>query len=127
MTAIARGERGLVNLTEAATTKLKEIIAAKNRPDLALRIFVKSGGCSGFSYGMALDGERDHDHTAEVDGIKIVIDPMSARYLEGAEVDYRDALMGGGFTIENPNATMTCGCGQSFRTANERGTPKRCC
>lgn len=116
----------MVTLTEAASTKLKELITTKNRPDLALRIFVKSGGCSGFSYGMALDGPRDHDHTAEVDGIKVVVDPMSAQYLQGAEVDYRDALMGGGFTIENPNAVMSCGCGQSFRTASERGAPRSC-
>lgn len=75
---------------------------------------------------MALDEPRPGDNITEADGIKVVIDPMSARYLAGAEIDYKGALMGGGFAIRNPNAVSTCGCGSSFRTADDEGTPKQC-
>jgi len=80
---------------------------------------VQGGGCSGFQYGMVLDEVTDGDEVFEKDGIKVIVDPMSMRYLEGAEVDYKEDLMGGGFAIKNPNATSTCGCGHSFQAGSE--------
>lgn len=117
----------MVTLTEKAAVKVKEII--ENREDkerLALRLFVKAGGCSGFSYGLALDYPTDEDTVVEADGVRILIDPMSAQYVKGSEIDYREALMGGGFAINNPNAVRTCGCGSSFRTADDDGAPEEC-
>ena len=91
----------------------------------ALRVFVSGGGCSGLSYGMTFaEGPEMGDQTFEANGLKVVVDPASIAYLDGAEVDYIDSLMGGGFRIENPNAVQSCSCGSSFRTsAGEKGTP----
>ena len=105
----------VITLTEAATAKVREFLKAQNRDDLALRLYVKPGGCSGFSYGMGLDEPRDTDSAYEVEGIKVVVDPQSIRFVQGAIVDYKDAMMGGGFAISNPNAASSCGCGSSFR------------
>lgn len=116
----------MVTLTQGAADKLKSIMADKGREDLAVRVFIKAGGCSGFSYGMALDEPKDDDQVVEASGIRVVIDPMSARYLRGAEIDYVDSLMGAGFKIHNPNAVSTCGCGSSFRTADDAGQPGTC-
>jgi iron-sulfur cluster assembly protein len=115
----------MITLTVDASEKVKEFLAQKGE-DLALRVFIKSGGCSGFSYGMALDHQKDTDITEEQHGIKIVIDPQSAKYLEGAEIDYVDDLTGSGFKIHNPNAVATCGCGSSFRTKDDAGQPGPC-
>jgi iron-sulfur cluster assembly protein len=117
----------LVTLTSAAVEKVSSLLAAKNDDQLALRIYIKSGGCSGFSYGMALDHAKENDKVFEQDGVKIIIDEMSGQYLEGAKVDYVDSMMGAGFKIENPNAVSTCGCGSSFRTADNAGKPGACC
>jgi len=117
----------MVTLTEKAALKVKEIIAAReDKEQLALRLFVRSGGCSGFSYGLALDLPREDDNVIESDGVKIVVDPVSAKYVKGSEIDFKEALMGGGFAISNPNAVRTCGCGSSFRTADEEGEPEMC-
>ena len=91
----------------------------------ALRVFVSGGGCSGLSYGMTFaEGPELGDQIFEANGVKVVVDPGSSPYLDGAEIDYIDSLMGGGFRIENPNAVRTCACGSSFQTsAGERGTP----
>lgn len=107
----------MINLTSAASEKVKGILEQEkpNLPQGGLRIYVQGGGCSGFSYGMVLDEAGDEDQIFEADGIKVIIDPMSVRFLEGAEVDYKEDLMGGGFAIKNPNAKSTCGCGQSFQ------------
>ena len=107
----------MINLTAAATEKVKGILDQEktNLPDGGLRIYVQGGGCSGFSYGMVLDEAAEEDQIFETDGIRVIIDPMSVRYLEGAQVDYKEDLMGGGFAIKNPNAKSTCGCGQSFQ------------
>ncbi len=87
---------------------------------------MQGGGCSGLlSYGMVLDEAADGDQVFEKDGIKVIVDPMSLRYLEGAEVDYKEDLMGGGFAIKNPNATSTCGCGHSFQAGGEGGGRRR--
>ncbi len=109
----------VITLTEAANAKVKEFLQAQNRDDLALRLYVKPGGCSGFSYGMGLDEPKETDSTFEVDGIRVVVDPQSIRFVEGAIVDYKDAMMGGGFAISNPNAASSCGCGSSFRPKEE--------
>jgi len=117
----------LVTVTTKAADKLKEIMHAENRSDQGLRIMVRSGGCSGFSYAMGFDSEtNDEDIVLEQHGIRVMIDPFSARLLEGSEVDYVETLMGGGFSIKNPNAVRTCGCGQSFRTQEQEGEPEEC-
>ena len=113
----------MINLTNAAAEKVKGILEQEksNIPAGGLRIYVQGGGCSGFSYGMVLDEATDEDQVFEKGGIKVIVDPMSLRYLEGAEVDYKEDLMGGGFAIKNPNATSTCGCGHSFSAGGEGG------
>ncbi len=117
----------LISLTPRATDQLKEILAKQERQDLALRVYVTPGGCSGFSYGMTFaDAVEDGDSVVEQDGVRVVVDPMSAMYLKGSEVDFVDALMGGGFALRNPNAVSTCGCGQSFKTEGHSGTAKAC-
>src|SRR5436309_2920068 len=116
-----RRARLMINLTAAAAEKVKGILEQEktNIPQGGLRIYVQGGGCSGFSYGMVLDEAADGDEVVEVAGVKVIVDPMSLRYLEGAEVDYKEDLMGGGFAIKNPNATSTCGCGHSFNAGGE--------
>ena len=105
----------MINLTTAAADKVKGILLQEEElKDGGLRIYVQGGGCSGFSYGMVLDEVSEDDEVFEEQGVKVIIDPMSMRYLEGAQVDYKEDLMGGGFAIKNPNASSTCGCGQSF-------------
>lgn len=115
-----------VAISETASNRLKEIIAKKGET-LALRVMVRAGGCSGFEYGMALERTpRADDHQFEEAGVKVVIDPASAEFLNGATIDYVESLMGGGFTVQNPNAVSSCGCGTSFRTADKGGTPSSC-
>jgi iron-sulfur cluster assembly protein/iron-sulfur cluster insertion protein len=105
----------MIALTENATTKVKELLEAEAQPDLFLRVAVRPGGCSGLSYEMFFDSERASDDVEALYGeVKVVVDPASSQYLEGASLDYKDGLQGAGFTINNPNATRTCGCGQSF-------------
>ena len=102
-------------LTDAAAAKVKALIEAEDTPDLALRVAVRPGGCSGFSYEMFFDGDIASDDVAqEISGVKVVVDPASAELLKGAVLDFKDGLQGAGFAIENPNASRTCGCGQSF-------------
>src|SRR5947207_8231445 len=112
-----------LTLTESARTQLKNVIKKQGRADLALRVYVSPGGCSGFSYGMSLEdqpGDDDYVFGYE-ENLRVVVDPFSAQYLEGAQVDYVDALMGGGFTVLNPQAVTTCACGSSFKTAANAG------
>jgi iron-sulfur cluster assembly protein/iron-sulfur cluster insertion protein len=106
----------MIALTDTATTKVKELMEAENQPEIYLRVAVRPGGCSGLSYEMFFDTEKaDTDVTqAYGDGVMVVVDPDSAQYLAGASLDYKDGLQGAGFTINNPNAQRTCGCGQSF-------------
>jgi iron-sulfur cluster insertion protein len=101
----------------AAASKISELLIEENKQGAGLRVFVQGGGCSGFQYGLMIDegeGEGSADQVIESNGIRLLIDPISARYLRGAEVDFVDNLTGGGFTIKNPNAKSTCGCGSSF-------------
>lgn len=117
----------MITMTQEAIARLKEIIRNQGREDLALRLYVTPGGCSGFSYGMALEDETaEDDHVVACDGVKVVIDPFSAQYLQGAQIDYVDALMGGGFQVHNPNAVRSCACGHSFDTGSGASTARPC-
>jgi iron-sulfur cluster insertion protein len=105
----------MVNVSTMAATKISELLAEEQKPESGLRVFVQGGGCSGFQYGLMIeDAAAPGDQSIESNGIRIFIDPISARYLDGAEVDFVDSVTGGGFTIKNPNAKTTCGCGSSF-------------
>ena len=101
--------------TDAAASKVGELIREEGNPALKLRVYVQGGGCSGFQYGFTFDESvEDGDLTVENQGVTLVIDPMSFQYLVGAEIDYREGLDGAQFVIRNPNAKTTCGCGSSF-------------
>ena len=106
----------MITLTDAAAVKVKELLNAEGADDLALRVAVRPGGCSGFSYEMFFDGEiaADDEQAEFGQAVKVVVDPASAQLLDGATLDYKDGLEQSGFAITNPNASRTCGCGQSF-------------
>ena len=105
----------MIVLTDNAATKVAELITAEGNDELALRVAVRPGGCSGFSYEMFFDSDvAADDKTVDYSGVKVVVDESSAMLLEGATLDYKDGLQGAGFAIDNPNAQRTCGCGQSF-------------
>ena len=106
----------MITLTESAAIKVKELLTAEGADDLALRVAVRPGGCSGFSYEMFFDGEiaADDEQAEFGNAVKVVVDPASAQLLDGATLDYKDGLEQSGFAITNPNASRTCGCGQSF-------------
>ena len=117
----------LVVLSEAAAGKLQELVEAEQNPQIGLRVYVYSGGCSGFRYGMMLEDQpSSEDVTVESRGIKVYVDRNSTQYLNGSEIDYLDTLMGAGFTVNNPNAVSACGCGSSFRTSESAGSPGGC-
>lgn len=105
----------MITITESAKQKIKDILYEEGNPNLSLRTFVQGGGCSGFSYGFTLDEEKNEDDfEIPLDEFKVLVDAMSMQYLQGAEIDYKEELMGSNFTIRNPNAQTTCGCGSSF-------------
>jgi iron-sulfur cluster insertion protein len=105
----------MITLTNAAASKVGELISAEGEDGLALRVAVRPGGCSGFSYEMFFDTDRSDDDIAnDYEGVSVVVDSQSAMLLEGATLDYKDGLQDAGFSIDNPNAQRTCGCGQSF-------------
>ena len=105
----------LISITDSAAAKVKQLIEAEGDADLALRVAVRPGGCSGYSYEMFFDSDiADDDVTAVYGGVTVVVDPASAQLLSGASLDYKDGLQGAGFHISNPSAERTCGCGQSF-------------
>jgi len=105
----------VIALTDTAANKVKELVAAEGDDGLALRVAVRPGGCSGFSYEMFFDSDvAADDVTADYEGVRVVVDPSSAQLLTGATLDYKDGLQQAGFAIDNPNAQRTCGCGQSF-------------
>lgn len=105
----------MITLTDSAATKVSELIKAEGEDGLALRVAVRPGGCSGYSYEMFFDTDiADDDVTESYGDVKVVVDPSSAMLLSGATLDYKDGLQGAGFSIDNPNAQRTCGCGQSF-------------
>ena len=108
----------MINVSEMAATKIAELLTEENKNGSGLRVFVQGGGCSGFQYGLMIEEnvQGASDQVYESHGVKLYVDPISIRYLENAQVDFVDTITGGGFTIKNPNATSTCGCGQSFTT-----------
>src|SRR6476619_3200274 len=113
----------MITLSERAVTELKDLMSSQAKENNALRVWVAGGGCSGLSYGMALDdGEPEEgDQIFEQEGVKIYVDGLSLNYMDGSSVDFVEDALGGGFKIENPNATSTCGCGSSFKTEGSEG------
>jgi iron-sulfur cluster assembly accessory protein len=109
----------MVTLTDIAAKKVNEFLTSQNEPEAGLRVAVKGGGCSGFQYQLALDERRDGDRVFEHDGINIIVDEQSLAYVDGSTVDYTESLMGAGFQVNNPNVVAACGCGSSFRVADE--------
>jgi iron-sulfur cluster assembly accessory protein len=108
-------DRKVITLTDSAASKVKELIDAEGNPELALRVAVRPGGCSGFSYEMFFDSDvAADDQLVDYSGVKVIVDPSSAQLLTGATLDYKDGLQQAGFSINNPNASRTCGCGNSF-------------
>ncbi len=105
----------MITITESAKNKIIDILSEENNPNIALRTFVQGGGCAGFNYGFTLDEfTNEDDFEIPVEQYRVLVDSMSMQYLQGAEIDYKEELMGSNFTIKNPNATTTCGCGSSF-------------
>ena len=107
-----------LSFSDAAATKVSRLIEEEANPDLRLRVFVTGGGCSGFEYGFTFDEDVEEDDTLIVNqGVALIIDPLSLQYLSGAEVDFKEDLQGSRFIVNNPNASVTCGCGNSFSIA----------
>jgi iron-sulfur cluster assembly accessory protein len=120
-------ETAVVTLTDAAAAKLQELTKEETNPAIGLRVYVYSGGCSGFRYGMMLeDAPTAEDKILEANGVKVYVDGSSINLLMGSQIDYVDTLMGAGFTVNNPNAVAACGCGSSFRTADDSGQARAC-
>jgi len=116
-----------LSLTDAAAHKLQELTREESNPDIGLRVYVYSGGCSGYRYGMMLeDAPTPEDNVLVEKGIKVYVDGQSVHLLSGSQIDYIDTLMGAGFTVNNPNAVAACGCGSSFRTEDDAGSPRSC-
>jgi iron-sulfur cluster assembly protein len=123
---IPKEGKNMITITEHAGSKIKEMMAGEEGTPF-LRVGVKEGGCSGFSYGMGFDPEkREEDVELNQHGIPIVVDSESEKYIKGTVIDFKESMMGGGFTINNPNATISCGCGSSFRTNEDAGKPADC-
>ena len=117
----------VVSLTSDAQLRLKDLLAKEGNPQLALRIFVSGGGCSGMQYGMAFDdNRRPDDLVIDAEGVQVIVDDFSVQYIQGSEIDYVDSLMGAGFTVHNPNAVHSCSCGTSFDTGDDAGEAKAC-
>ena len=106
----------VVRLTARAVTEVKALLTLAENANKSMRFYVEQGGCSGMQYGMIFDEQRDGDMIGEQDGVRVLVDAFSATYLRGTQVDFSDALTGGGFKISNPNAKQSCGCGKSFQT-----------
>ncbi|MEO8607654.1 MAG: iron-sulfur cluster insertion protein ErpA [Chloroflexota bacterium] len=118
----------ILSVSSSAVQVIRTLLEQRQIPNHALRVFVSGGGCSGMQYGMAFEeSPRDFDKVVAVDGVRLIVDPTSMMYLQGATIDYVDSLMGGGFRIENPNAVSSCGCGNSFRTSNDSGESEAGC
>jgi iron-sulfur cluster assembly protein len=110
----------MVTLTEIAAEKVQGFLGDREQSDaVGLRVGVRGGGCSGFQYALALDEKRDGDEIFEHRGVRVIVDPASLQYVDGSVVDYTESLMGSGFEVNNPNVVAACGCGSSFRVADE--------
>ncbi len=117
----------IVSLTDAAALKLVELTKEETNPEIGLRVYVYSGGCSGYRYGMMLEDQpTPEDNVLHANGVRVYIDNNSVPLILGSEIDYVDTLMGAGFTVNNPNAVSGCGCGSSFRTAEDAGQARSC-
>ena len=117
----------IVSLTDAAASKLAELTKAEASPEIGLRVYVYSGGCSGYRYGMMLEDQPTaDDKVLSTGGVRVYIDANSVPLIMGSQIDYVDTLMGAGFTVNNPNAVSGCGCGSSFRTGDDAGQAKSC-
>lgn len=117
----------MITITAPAAAKLSEILKQQDDPAARLRLFIAKGGCHGYTYGMAFDAEcREGDQVITQHGVELVIDPVSSRVLAGAQIDYVRSVAGEGFTVRNPNAVETCGCGHSFQTRDGSGEPDPC-
>ncbi len=104
-----------LKISDSAVDRINHLLATKDNPDLMLRVYIQGGGCSGFQYGFQFDeAEQEDDISVERSGVKVLIDMLSLQYLGGAEIDFKDDLMGSRFLVNNPNASTTCGCGSSF-------------
>lgn len=105
----------MITITQTANARIKEILAEENNPTIKLRVFVQGGGCSGMQYGFTFDEDtNEDDFSLEFDGVQVLVDSMSSQYLQGATIDFKEDIMGANFSINNPNAQTTCGCGSSF-------------
>ena len=110
----------MVTLTDLAAQKVTGFLQGQEAGSNAgLRVAVRGGGCSGFQYALALDEQRDDDHVFEAQGIRVIVDPASLRYVDGSTVDYTESFQGQGFEVQNPNVVASCGCGSSFRIADD--------
>ena len=117
----------IVSLTDAAALKLAELTKEETNPEIGLRVYVYSGGCSGYRYGMMLEDQPTaEDNVLSANGVRVYIDNNSVPLIQGSQIDYVDTLMGAGFTVNNPNAVSGCGCGSSFRTEADAGAPRGC-
>lgn len=115
-TSEAITSESVVTLTSDAREHVKSLLTKGENAGKTLRVYVEQGGCSGMQYGLTFDEKRDGDLVSRQDGVDVLVDPFSAKYVHGAMVDFSDALTGGGFKISNPNAKQSCGCGKSFET-----------
>ncbi len=114
----------MITISDTAAERLKEMLAEQETPNMFLRLGVTAGGCSGFSYAMGFDDQETEDDVyMNIQDMKVVVEKDSIKYLNGLEIDFEESGMTGGFTIHNPNATVTCGCGSSFRTKEDAGKP----
>ena len=110
----------MVNVTDIAAEKVRDFVQSQSAEgDVGLRVGVRGGGCSGFQYALALDERREDDHVFEVNAIRVLVDPASLQYVDGSTVDYTENFMGSGFEVSNPNVVASCGCGSSFRVADD--------
>jgi iron-sulfur cluster assembly accessory protein len=110
----------MVTMTDIAAEKVRVFMEGQTAEgDIGLRVGVKGGGCSGFQYALALDEQRDDDHVFDAAGVRVLVDPASLQYVEGSTVDYTENFVGSGFEVSNPNVVASCGCGSSFRVAEE--------
>lgn len=117
----------MITITTEAVKQLRGFLDEQGSPEAGLRVFVAPGGCSGLQYGMTIeDNAEEGDEVVETDGVRLMIDNFSAMYLQGAEVDYVNSLMGGGFTVHNPSAVSGCACGHSFNTGGNEQTANGC-
>jgi iron-sulfur cluster assembly protein len=118
--------RPTVSLTDSAVAKLKEMLAEQDDPNLCFRVFIQPGGCDGFSYGMTFDSPDADDEVIERGGVRLLVDSASSRLLRGSEIDFVNSVTASGFAIRNPHAVSTCGCGHSFKTAEDPGRAEPC-